>query len=94
MHFTTKSIDFFFYMKTYVVMLVMKKKHRVKFCSDARSKTADHFWVNVSTVELLATPLRETGHVAIHPGCGCPRGTSRCQDRAILTTVGAHNTEL
>ena len=68
---------------------------------------ANHFGVNVSTIERLVRCLRETGHLADRPWSGRPRVTSRRQDRTIrlahlrnrhrnatetaLNTVGAHN---
>ena len=40
------------------------------------------FGVNVSTIERLVRPLRETGRVADRPRSGRPRETSQRQDRA------------
>ena len=67
-----------------------------------QQQVANHFGVNVSTIERLVRRLRETGHLA-----GRPRVTSRRQDRTIrlahlrnrhitatetaLNTVGTHN---
>ena len=42
-----------------------------------------HFGVNVSTIERLVRRLRETGHLADRPRSGRPRVTSRRQDRTI-----------
>ena len=42
---------------------------------------ANHFGVNVSTIERLVRRLRETGHLADRPRSGRPRVTSRRQDR-------------
>ena len=49
-----------------VALTEVKKKHMVKFCSDAGSE-ANHFEVNVSATERLVTRLRGTGRVADRP---------------------------
>ena len=75
-----------------------------------QQQVANHFWVNVSTIERLVRRLRETGHLADRPRSGCPRVTSRRQDRTIrlahlrnrhltatetaLNTVGTHNRQI
>ena len=72
-----------------------------------QQQVANHFGVNVSTIEHLVRRLRETGHLADRPRSGRPRVTSRRQDRTIrlahlrnrhltatetaLNTVGTHN---
>ena len=72
-----------------------------------QQQVANHFGVNVSTIERLVRRLRETGHLADRPRSGRPRVTSRRQDRTIrlahlrnrhltatetaLNTVGKHN---
>ena len=72
-----------------------------------QQQVANHFGVNVSTIERLVRRLRETGHLADRPRSGRPRVTSRRQDRTIrlahlrnrhltatetaLNTVGTHN---
>ena len=78
---------------------------------DQRQKqVANHFGVNVSTIERLVRRLRETGHLADRPRSGRPRVTSRRQDRTIrlahlrnrhltatetaLNTVGTHNRQI
>ena len=71
-----------------------------------QQQVANHFGVNVSTIERLVRRLRETGHLADRPRSGRPRVTSRRQDRTIrlahlrnrhlpatetvLNTVGTH----
>ena len=73
-------------------------------------QVANHFGVNVSTIERLVRRLRETGHSADRPRSGRPRVTSRRQDRIIrlahlrnrhltatetaLNTVGTHNRQI
>ena len=75
-----------------------------------QQQVANHFGVNVSTIERLVRRLRETGHLADRPRSGRPRVTSRRQDRAIrlahltnrhltatetaLNTVGTHNRQI
>ena len=75
-----------------------------------QQQVANHFWVNVSTIERLVRRLRETGHLADRPRSGRPRVTSRRQDRTIclahlqnnhltatetaLNTVGTHNRQI
>ena len=72
-----------------------------------QQQVANHFGVNVSTIERLVRRLRETGHLADRPRSGRPRVTSRHQDRTnrlahlrkrhliatetALNTVGTHN---
>ena len=72
-----------------------------------QQQVANHFGVNVSTIERLVRRLRETGHLADRPRSGRPCVTSRRQDRTIrlahlrnrhltatetaLNTVGTHN---
>ena len=48
-----------------------------------QQQVANYFGVNVSTIERLVRRLRETGHLADRPRSGCPRVTSRRQDRTI-----------
>ena len=75
-----------------------------------QQQVANHFGVNVSTIERLVRRLRETGHLADRPRSGRPRVTSQRQDRTIrlahlrnrhLTatetahnTVGTHNRQI
>ena len=75
-----------------------------------QQQVANHFGVNVSTIERLVRRLRETGHLADRPRSGRPRVTSRRQDRKIrlahlrnrhltatetaLNTVGTHNRQI
>ena len=75
-----------------------------------QQQVANHFGVNVSTIERLVRCLRETGHLADRPRSGCPRVKSRRQDRTIrlahlrnrhltatetaLNTVGTHNRQI
>ena len=75
-----------------------------------QQQVANHFGVNVSTIESLVRRLRETGHLADRPRSGRPRVTSRRQDRTIrlahlrnrhltatetaLNTVGMHNRQI
>ena len=75
-----------------------------------QQQVANHFGVNVSTIERLVRRLRETGHSADRPRSGRPRVTSRRQDRTIrlahlrnrhltatetaLNTVGTHNRQI
>ena len=75
-----------------------------------QQQVANHFGVNVSTIERLVRRLRETGHLADRPRSGRPRMTSRRQDRTIrlahlrnrhltatetaLNTVGTHNRQI
>ena len=75
-----------------------------------QKQVANHFGVNVSTIERLVRRLRETGHLADRPQSGCPRVTSRRQDRTIrlahlrnrhltatetaFNTVGTHNRQI
>ena len=75
-----------------------------------QQQVANHFGVNVSTIERLVRRLRETGHLADRPRSGRPRVTSRRQDRTIrlahlrnrhltatetaLNTVGTHNRQM
>ena len=75
-----------------------------------KQQVANHFGVNVSTIERLVRRLRETGHLADRPRSGRPRVTSRRQDRTIrlahlrnrhltatetaLNTVGTHNRQI
>ena len=46
-----------------------------------QQQVANHFGVNVSTIERLVRRLRETGHLADRPRSGRPCVTSRRQDR-------------
>ena len=48
-----------------------------------QQQVANHFGVNVSTIERLVRRLRETGHLADRPRSGRPRVTLRRQDRTI-----------
>ena len=48
-----------------------------------QQQVANHFGVNVSTIERLVRRLRKTGHLADRPRSGRPRVTSRRQDRTI-----------
>ena len=48
-----------------------------------QQQVANHFGVNVSTIERLVRRLRETGHLADRTRSGRPRVTSRRQDRTI-----------
>ena len=75
-----------------------------------QQQVANHFGVNVSTIERLVRRLRETGHLADRPRSGRPRVTSRRQDRTIrlahlrnrhltatetaLNTVDTHNRQI
>ena len=75
-----------------------------------QQQVANHFGVNVSTIECLVRRLRETGHLADRPRSGRPRVMSRHQDRTIrlahlqnrhltatetaLNTVGTHNRQI
>ena len=75
-----------------------------------QQQVANHFGVNVSTIERFVRRLRETGHLADRPRSGRPRVTSRRQDRTIrlahllnrhltatetaLNTVGMHNRQI
>ena len=75
-----------------------------------QQQVANHFGVNVSTIERLVRRLRETGHLADWPRSGRPRVTSRRQYRIIrlahlrnrhltatetaLNTVGTHNRQI
>ena len=75
-----------------------------------QQQVANHFGVNVSTIERLVRRLRETGHLADRPRSGCPGVTSRRQYRTIrlahlrnrhltatetaLNTVGTHNRQI
>ena len=75
-----------------------------------QQQVANHFGVNVSTIECLVRRLRETGHLADRPRSRRPRVTSRRQDRTIrlahlrnrhltatetaLNTVGTHNRQI
>ena len=75
-----------------------------------QQSVANHFWVNISTIERLVRRLRETGHLADRQRSGRPRVTSRRQDRTIrlahlrnrhltatetaLNTVGMHNRQI
>ena len=75
-----------------------------------QQQVANHFGVNVSTIERLVRRLRETGHLADRPRSARPRVTSRHQDRTIrlahlrnrhltatetaLNTVGTHNRQI
>ena len=75
-----------------------------------QQQVANHFGVNVSTIERLVRRLRETGYLADRSRSGRPRVTSRRQDRAIrlehlrnrhltatetaLNTVGTHNRQI
>ena len=72
-----------------------------------QQQVANHFGVNVSTIEHLVRRLRETGLLADRPRSGRPRVMSRSQNRTIhlahlrnrhltatetaLNTVGTHN---
>ena len=72
-----------------------------------QQQVANHFGVNVSTIERLVRRLRETGHLADRPRSGRPRMASRRRDRTIrlahlrnrhltatetaLNRVGTHN---
>ena len=75
-----------------------------------QQQVANHFGVNVPTIERLVRRLSETGHLADRPRSGRPRVTSRRQDRTIglahlrnrhlaatetaLNTVGTHNRQI
>ena len=75
-----------------------------------QQQAANHFGVNVSTIERLVRRLREIGHLADRPRSGRPRMASRRQDRTIrlahlrnrhltatetaLNTVGTHNRQI
>ena len=75
-----------------------------------QQQVANHFGVNVSTIERLVRRLRETGHLADRPRSGRPRVTSRRHGRTIrlahlrnrhltatetaLNTVGTHNRQI
>ena len=45
-----------------------------------QQQVANHFGVNVPTIERLVRRLRETGHLADRPWSGRPRVTSQLQD--------------
>ena len=80
------------------------------WCRVRGNSVANHFGVNVSTIERLVRHLRETGHLADWPQSGRPCVTSRRQDRTIrlahlrnphftatetaLNTVGTHNRQI
>ena len=51
-----------------------------------QQQVANHFGVNVSTIERLVRRLRETGHLADRPRSRRPRVTSRRQNRTIRLT--------
>ena len=75
-----------------------------------QQQVANHFGVNVSTIERLVRRLRETGHLADRPRSGRPRVTSGRRDRTIhmahlrnrhltatetaLNTVGTQNRQI
>ena len=75
-----------------------------------QQQVANHFGVNISTIERLVRCLRETGHLADQLRSARPRVTSRRQDRTIrlahlrnrhltatetaLNTVGRHNRQI
>ena len=75
-----------------------------------QQQVANHFGVNVSTIERLVRRLRKTGHLPDRPRSGRPRVTSRRQDRTIrlahlrnrhltatetaLNTVGTNNRQI
>ena len=75
-----------------------------------QQQVANHFGVNVSTIERLVRRLRETGHLTDRPRSGRPRVTSKRQNRTIrlahlrnrhltatetaLNTVGTHNRQI
>ena len=48
-----------------------------------QQQVANHFGVNVSTIECLVRRLRGTGHLADRPRSGRPHVMSRRQDRTI-----------
>ena len=56
--------------------------------SQRQQQVANHFGVNVSTIERLVRRLRETGHLADRPRSGRPRVTSR-QDNPSVTLAGS-----
>ena len=51
-----------------------------------QNQVAMHFGVNVSTIERLVRPLRETGRLADRPRSGRPRVTSQRQDRYMVVS--------
>ena len=88
------------------IALLMQVQRQVQ----RQQQVANHFGVNVSTIERLARRLREIGHLADRPRSGRPRVTSRRQNRTIrlahlrnrhltatettLNTVGTHNRQI
>ena len=68
-----------------------------------QQQVANHFGVNVSTIERLVRSLRETGHLADRPRSGRTRVTIRLAHlrnrhlnatETALNTVGMHNRQI
>ena len=107
--FTEFSFHFYAALNFFSIMTDVQRGRAIALLMQGQrqQQVANHFGVNVSTIERLVRRLRETGHLADRPRSGRPRVTSRRQDRTIrlahlrnrhltatetaLNTVGTHN---
>ena len=113
--FTDFSFHFYATLNFFLIMVRLTDVQRGRAIAllmqgKRQQQVANHFGVNVSTIEHLVRRLRETGHLADRPRSGRPRVTSRRQDRTIrlahlrnrhltatetaLNTVGTHNRQI
>ena len=113
--FTDFSFHFYLTLNIFSIMVRLTDVQRGRAIAllmqgQRQQQVANHFGVNVSTIERLVRRLRETGHLADRPRSGRPRVTSRRQDRTIrlahlrnrhltatetaLNTVGTHNRQI
>ena len=112
--FTDFSFHFYATLNFFSIMVRLTDVQRVRAIAlmkgQRQQQVANHFGVNVSTIERLVRRLRETGHLADRPRSGRSRVTSRRQDSTIrlahlrnrhltatetpLNTVGTHNRQI
>ena len=113
--FTDFSFHFYATLNFFLIMVRLTDVQRGRAIAllmqgQRQQQVANHFGVNVSTIERLVRRLRETGHSADRPRSGRLRVTSRRQDRTIrlahlrnrhltatetaLNTVGMHNRQI
>ena len=104
--------DFSFHLNFFSIMVRLTDVQRGRAIAllmqgQRQQQVANHFGVNVSTIERLVRRLRETGHLADRPRSGLLKGR---QDRTIrlahlrnrhltatetaLNTVGTHNRQI
>ena len=104
------TLNFFFSVMVRLTDVQRGRANALLMQGQRQQQIANHFGVNVSTIERLVRRLRETGHLADRPRSGRPRETLRRQDRTIrlahlrnrhltatetaLNTVGTHNRQI